>query len=67
MVGKVFHLIEAIARTLAGAIGAVIVFLAFRSRLILGNVEDSNLSAVLILCFLAGLCERIVPNMIRRP
>ena len=66
--GKVLHFSEGMARMLVGLFSGAIVTLSVKSGIFLNglNVEKGSLSAMLVICLLAGASERFVPSMIKK-
>lgn len=67
--GLRMHRIDAITRLIVGAIGAYVVALGFKSKLIFGFLEldqaDKTPVLMYLLCIVAGASERLVPNFIQ--
>ena len=59
------HWFQGAARILAGTLGAVIVALAIKGNLLLGQFAP-NSDLFLFVCMAAGWSERLVPNLIER-
>ncbi|CAB3872101.1 hypothetical protein LMG26686_03020 [Achromobacter mucicolens] len=64
--GKSLHVSEGLARIVAGAIGALVVALAFKAGMIFGGTTFSgnSLASLFFLCICAGFSERLVPSLI---
>jgi hypothetical protein len=62
------HWFQGAARILAGTLGAVVVALAIKGNLVLGQVAPTahTQELFLFLCMIAGWSERLVPNLIER-
>jgi hypothetical protein len=62
------HWFQGAARILAGTLGAVVVALAIKGNLVLGQVAPTahTQEIFLFLCMIAGWSERLVPNLIER-
>lgn len=61
------HWFEGAARILAGSMGAVLVALAIKGNLVLGEVQSANAKELFFfLCMVAGWSERLVPSLIER-
>lgn len=66
--GKEVHYFEGVMRAIGGMAGALLIGLAIKSGLILGTINSSENSLILLLAvsIVAGASERIVPNLIKQ-
>jgi hypothetical protein len=66
--GPTIHFLESFARSIAGIIGALLLALAIKAKLILGFTEavDNSLLFLMAMSIIAGASERIVPNLIHQ-
>jgi hypothetical protein len=64
--GKALNQGEAYGRLLAGAVGAYLVNLAISSGLVFPNLATGNSAALLLMCIVSGISERLVPNVIAK-
>ena len=63
--GKAIHVFDGVARIVAGALGANLVYYAVDAKLLFGNFEPlGNWSAVVVIAFVAGFSERLIPNFV---
>jgi hypothetical protein len=62
---RLIHWFQGGARILAGTLGAVIVALAIKGNLMLGQIAPNG-DLFLFVCMAAGWSERLVPNLIER-
>ena len=66
--GPRIHYWEGACRAIAGMIGGLLIGLAIKANLILGILNDQSsngLAALLGMCMVAGISERLVPSFIR--
>lgn len=61
--GPPLHYLEGAFRIMAGALGAMLVALAIRAGLVL---QVDRLSAIMVMCMVAGVSERLVPSFIEQ-
>jgi hypothetical protein len=61
--GPTLHYLEGAFRIIAGMLGAMLIALAIRAKLIL---QVDQLSAVMVMCLGAGASERLVPSFIEQ-
>lgn len=64
--GRMLHYIEASSRISAGAVSAVIVFLAIKSELVLGAIVQGNSTFLFLAALVAGAGERLATSIISR-
>jgi hypothetical protein len=57
------HHLEGAFRIMVGTLGALLVALAIRAGLI---VQVKQLSAIMVMCMVAGASERLVPSFIEQ-
>ncbi|HEY2828553.1 MAG TPA: hypothetical protein VGJ88_00440 [Thermoanaerobaculia bacterium] len=64
--GSFIHRFEGVCRIVAGFLGSLLIALGVRSDLIFGfvNKQAHAFAALLVVCFVAGASERIVPSFI---
>jgi len=65
--GQTLHFLESAARIIVGILGGLLAALAVKADILLGIFESSKepLALLLILCFVAGASERLVPSLIK--
>ena len=65
---KGIYMFQGVAKVLGGTLGAVLVALAIKAQLILGFMEGKgySLESLVLLCMVAGLSERLVPNLVEQ-
>jgi hypothetical protein len=61
--GPMLHHLEGAFRIMVGTLGALLVVLAIRADLI---VQAKRLSAIMVMCMVAGVSERLVPSFIEQ-
>jgi hypothetical protein len=61
--GPMLHYLEGAFRIMVGALGSLLVALAIHASLI---VQVSKLSALMVMCMVAGVSERLVPSFIEQ-
>lgn len=64
--GKLLHVLEGVARIAIGIMGSVIVLLAMRVGLVLSMLNEKGTAALLLVAFVAGASERLVPTVIKQ-
>jgi hypothetical protein len=66
--GWPIHCLESAARIGTGSIGAIVIALAIKGNILLGIIRsaDHSLSALLAICIISGISERIVPSFIKQ-
>ena len=65
--GKKLYYAEAIAKVLAGMIGALLVALGIETKLFFGNViGDPQLALIAMFGIVAGMSERLVPSLVTK-
>jgi len=66
--GRKIHYVEGAARGLAGSLGALLIAFAVKANLVLGIIKSNAyaLPALLLICFIAGWSEKLVPSFIGR-
>lgn len=61
--GPMLHYLEGAFRIMAGTLGAMLIALAIRAGLV---VQVDRLSAIMVMCMVAGASERLVPSFIEQ-
>jgi hypothetical protein len=61
--GRLLHHLEGAFRIMVGTLGALLIALAIRAGLI---AQVEHLSAIMVMCMVAGVSERLVPSFIEQ-
>lgn len=61
--GPMLHYLEGAFRIMAGSLGALLVAMATRAGLF---IQTNRLSALMVMCMVAGVSERLVPSFIEQ-